>query len=226
MNLERFTDGHLTRVATAGSRVSLRLEAYADYRRVPGDVSVVEVFELTADPADLESAGPPVADHTIEEPSWWEAGGRTTVELFAPLRIRVTAAAFDLKLLRTERRPVRPEPSATACTFRLPQPIDPARAGAVWRVLGGPAGTPADPDGWFLQRRDRLAGSLGGVFCTTTADRVTFERRDADADLWRAVQLLGRDATRVWSGNCVFDPADWVSWVTTGTVPPVARLRP
>lgn len=40
-------------------------------------------------------------------------------------------------------------------------------------------GDPADPDGWFLQRRDRLAGPR---------------------------------ATRVWCGNCVFQPA-------------VARLR-
>jgi len=226
VNLERFADGHLTAVATDGSRVSLRLEAYAEYRRVPGEACVVEVFELTADRADLEMAGAPVADHTIEEPSWWEENGRTTVELFAPLRIRVTAAAFELNLLRTERRPVLPRPSATACTFLMRRPIDPAEAGAVWRPLGGPAGTPADPDGWFLQRRDRLASSPTGVFCTTAADRVTLERHEADDELWRAARLLGRHASRVWSGNCVFEPADWVAWVTTGTLPPVERLRP
>ena len=220
MNLERFADGHLTEVTTDGSRVSLRLEAYAEYRFSPGEVSVVDVFELTAAPAALEMAGPPAADHTIEEPSWWEDGGRTTVELFAPLRIRVTAASFELTLLRTERRPVPPQPSANVCTFLLRRPIDPAEAGAVWRILGGPAGTPADPDGWFLQRRDRLASSPTGVFCTTAADRVTLERRDADDELWQAVRLLGRHATRVWSGNCVFEPADWVAWLTTGTLPP------
>jgi hypothetical protein len=226
VNLERFADGHLTRADANGSRVVLRLEAYAEYRRVPGDVSVVEVFELTADPGELEAAEAPDADHTLEEPSSWIRDGRTTIEFFAPLRIRVTAAAFELNLLRTERRPVRPRPSANVCTFALSRPIDPAELGAVWRTFGGDAGTPADPDGWFLQRRDRLAASPTGVFCATATDRVTFERRDADDDLWRAVRLLGRHASRVWCGNCVFTPDDWAAWVTGGTLPPVGRLRP
>ncbi|WP_329052260.1 hypothetical protein OG738_07135 [Amycolatopsis sp. NBC_01488] len=34
MNLDRFADGHLTSVAADGSRVVLRLKAYAEYRRV------------------------------------------------------------------------------------------------------------------------------------------------------------------------------------------------
>ncbi len=225
MNLDRFADGHLTAVTSDVSRVSLRLEAYAEYRRVPGEVSVVEVFELSADPAELEMAEPPIADHTLEEPSWWDDGGRATVELFAPLRIRVTAPDFELILLRTERRVVLPRPSASVCTFAIAG-IPTLGPDVVWRTLGGDAGTPADPDGWFLQRRDRLATSPTGVFCTTFADRATFERRDADDDLWRAVQLLGRHASRVWSGNCVFQPADWVTWVTTGRLPPVERLRP
>ncbi|MEV6645589.1 hypothetical protein [Amycolatopsis sp. NPDC051371] len=225
MNLERFADGHLTRVTTDGSRVSLRLEAYAEYRRVPGEVSVVEVFELSADPADLEMAEPPSADHTVEEPSWSERDGLGTIEFFAPLRIRVTAAAFELTLLRTERRPVLPAPSANACTFDLAE-IPTLGPDVVWRTYGGDAGTPADPDGWFLQRRDRLTTSRTGVFCATGANRVTFERHDADDELWRAVQLLGEHASQVRSGNCVFRPADWVAWVTDGTLPPVERLRP
>lgn len=192
---------------------------------MPGAVSVVEVFELSADPAELAMAGPPDAGHCIEEPSCREAGGVWTAEFFAPLRIRVTAAAFELALLRTERRVVLPEPSANACTFELTG-VPPLGPDVVWRTLGGAAGAPADPDGWFLQRRDRLASSLTGVFCRKAANRVTFERHDADDDLWRAVRLLGADAARVWSGNCVFRPADWVGWVTTGTLPPVARLRP
>jgi hypothetical protein len=64
VNLERFADGHLTEVTTDGSRVSLRLEAYVEYRLVPGEVFVVEVFELTADRADradLESCCRPNA---------------------------------------------------------------------------------------------------------------------------------------------------------------------
>lgn len=226
MNLDRFADGHLTEVAVRGSGVTARLEAYADYRRVPGDVSVVEVFELTADPADLELAEPPVADHVMEEPTSWERDGRRTIEFFAPLRIRLTAAAFELTLLRTERRPVAPAPSANVCTFALAE-LPAFGPDVVWRILGGDAGTPADPDGWFLQRRDRLATSSTGVFCRTAANRVTFERHDADDELWRAVRLAGAaKATRVWCGNCVFQPADWVTWVTTGDLPPVARLRP
>ena len=63
VNLERFADGHLTRVNADGSRVTLRLEAYTEYRLVPGEVSVVEVFALRADPAELAMAGPPAADH-------------------------------------------------------------------------------------------------------------------------------------------------------------------
>ncbi|WP_410591206.1 hypothetical protein [Amycolatopsis sp. lyj-23] len=55
---------------------------------------------------------------------------------------------------------------------------------------------------------------------------MTFERHDADDELWRAVQLLGRHARRIRSGNCSFTPEDWVTWVTTGRLPPVARLRP
>ncbi|MEU0794558.1 hypothetical protein ABZ342_31245 [Amycolatopsis sp. NPDC005961] len=35
-------------VTADGGRVSLRLEAYTEYRRLPGEVSVVEVFELSA----------------------------------------------------------------------------------------------------------------------------------------------------------------------------------
>lgn len=224
MNLERFADGHLTRAATDGSRVSLRLEAYAEYRHVPGEVSVVEVSELSADPGELAMAGPPDAEHCIEEPSSWEDGGVWTAEFFAPLRIRVTSAAFGPALLRTERRVVLPEPSANACTFDLAE-VPSLGPDVVWRTLGGPAGTPADPDGWFLQRRDRLASTTTGVFCRKAANRVTFERRDADDDLWRAARLLGERANRVWSGNCVFRPAGWVAWVRTGTLPPVARLR-
>ncbi|MGW4524346.1 hypothetical protein [Amycolatopsis sp. NPDC004378] len=225
MRLDRFADGHLTAITSVGGRVSVLLEAYAEYRRVPGDVSVVEVFELSADQAELEMAEPPAADHTIEEPSWWEDGGRTTVEFFAPLRIRVSAAAFELKSLGIERRTVLPKPSANVCTLAIAE-IPALGPDVVWRTLGGEAGAPADPDGWFLQRRDRLTSSTTGVFCTTSADRVTFERRDADDDLWRAVQLLGGHASRVWSGNCVFQPTDWVTWLTTGQLPPVGRLRP
>ncbi|MCR6488662.1 hypothetical protein M8542_38115 [Amycolatopsis sp. OK19-0408] len=224
MNLERFADGHLISAVAERSRVSLVLEAYADYRRVPGEVSVVEVFELSADPGELVMAEPPDAAHCVEEPASWEHDGLVTVEFFAPLRIRVTAAAFELARLRTERRVVLPEPSANACTFDLAE-VPPLGPDVVWRTLGGPAGTPADPDGWFLQRRDRLANSRTGVFCATSADRVTFERHDADDDLWRAVRLSGRHAGRVWSGNCVFRPGDWVEWVRTGALPPVDRLR-
>ncbi|MEV7091558.1 hypothetical protein AB0M80_01830 [Amycolatopsis sp. NPDC051045] len=103
---------------------------------------------------------------------------------------------------------------------------DPAVAGHCIEEPSSWAGTPADPDGWFLQRRDRLTSSPTGVFCATAANRVTFERKDADDDLWRAVRLLGGRASRVWSGNCVFRPTGWVAWVTSGTLPPVERLRP
>ncbi|UOX86479.1 hypothetical protein MUY14_32660 [Amycolatopsis sp. FBCC-B4732] len=228
MNLERFADGHLTDVITDGSRVSLRLEAYVEYRLVPGEISVVEVFELSADPAELEAAEPPSADHALEEPWSWEHDGLVTVEFIAPLRIRVTGAAFELKSLGVEPRPVPPRPDPRRCTFEsadalaLATRLDP---GVVWRTYGGDAGAPADPGGWFLQRRDRLANSLTGVFCRAT-DPVVFERHDTDDELWRAVQLLGRHARRVSSGNCVFEPADWVTWVTTGALPPVERLRP
>lgn len=152
------------------------MEAYAEYRRVPGDVSVVEVFELTAGPADLELAEPPVADHVMEEPTSWERDGRRTIEFFAPLRIRLTAAAFELTLLRSERRPVAPAPSANVCTFALGEP--PAFGpDVVWRILGGDAGTPADPDGWFLQRRDRLAGAKATrVWCGNRVFRFAVAR--------------------------------------------------
>jgi hypothetical protein len=162
VNLERFADGHLTQVTADGSRVSLRLEAYADCRRVPGEVSVVEVFELSADPGEVAMAEPPDAGHCLEEPSSWEADGVWTAEFFAPLRIRVTAAAFRLTLVRTERRPVLPEPSANVCTFELAE-LPALGPDVVWRALGGEAGTPADPDGWFLQRRDRLTSSPTGI---------------------------------------------------------------
>ncbi|SFW44834.1 hypothetical protein [Amycolatopsis australiensis] len=229
MNLERFADGHLTSVDVAGRRVTVELAAYADHRLVPGEVSVVEVFALTADPAELRMTEPPAADHTIEEPSWWDHDGLRTVEFFAPLRIRVTAAAFELTRLRTERRPVRPAPSATDCAFATSRPPEPRELGGsvVWRTYGGDAGTPADPDGWFLQRRDRPATSPTGVLCSIAPGRVTFRRYDADDDLWRAVRLVaGEDASRAWCGNCVFTPADWVAWVTAGTMPPVERLKP
>ncbi|WP_370970527.1 hypothetical protein [Amycolatopsis sp. cg9] len=227
MNLERFVDGHLTEVTTDGSRVSLRLEAYVEYRLVPGEVSVVEVFELSADPAELEAAEPPSADHSLEEPWSWEHDGLVTVEFFAPLRIRVTAAAFELESLGVEPRPVPPSPYPDRCAFESADALGLAtrlERDVVWRTYGGEAGTPTDPGGWFLQRRDRLASSLTGVFCRATAP-VAFERHDADDELWRSVQLLGRHASRVSSGNCVFEPADWVTWVTTGVLPPVERLR-
>ncbi|UOZ09790.1 hypothetical protein [Amycolatopsis sp. WQ 127309] len=233
LDLARFADGRLTAVTTDGSRVSLRLEAHTGGRFVPGEVSVFEVYELSTDRGELAMAGPPAADHTMEEPSCWEADGLTTAEFFAPLRIRVTASAFELTLLRTDRRPVLPEPSANACTLRLTAPLDPARwqealgPTVAWRILGGDAGTPADPDGWFLQRRDRLATSRTGVFCRTAGGRVTLDRHDADDELWQAVRLLAAEsASRVWCGNCVFAPADWVTWLTTGALPPLERLVP
>ncbi|MFB9683112.1 hypothetical protein [Amycolatopsis plumensis] len=228
MNLERFADGHLTAVTTDGGRVSLRLEAYVEYRLVPGEISVVEVFELSADAAELEMDGPPSPDHSLEEPWSGEHDGLVTVEILAPLRIRVTAADFDLRSLGVEPRPVPPSPYASRCAFESTDALELATLldpDVVWRTYGGEAGTPADPGGWFLQRRDRLASSLTGVFCRAT-DPVTFERHDADDELWRAVRLLGRHASRVRSGNCVFAPADWVAWVTAGTLPPVERLRP
>jgi hypothetical protein len=231
--IARFADGHLTDVTSDAGRVTLRLEAYTDHRLTPGEVSVVEVFELSADQGDLEPAGPPAADHSMEEPSCWEHDGLVTVEVFAPLRIRVTAPAFETKLLRTDRRPVLPKPSANACTLRLTAPPDPVRwqdalgPTVTWRILGGEANTPADPDGWFLQRRDRLATSDTGVFCRTAEDHVTLDRRDADDELWQAVRLVAAEtASHVWCGNCRFAPADWVTWLTTGALPPLERLRP
>ena len=121
----------------------------------------------------------------------------------------MTAAAFELALLRTEDDAVLPRPSANACTFEIAEVPKPG-PDVTWRTLGGDAGTPADPDGWFLQRRDRLATSQTGVFCTITANRVTFERHDADDDLWRAVRLLAGTRAACGAGTACSTPADWL----------------
>ncbi|WP_410591205.1 hypothetical protein [Amycolatopsis sp. lyj-23] len=138
MNLEGFADGHLTSITTDGSRVSLRLEAYVEYRLVPGEVSVVEVFELSADPAELEAAEPPEPGHALEEPWSWEHDGRWTVEFFAPLRIRVTAAAFALESLGVEPRPVPPSPYANRCTFESAVALELSPRGSARTSCGAP----------------------------------------------------------------------------------------
>ncbi|NBH08911.1 hypothetical protein [Amycolatopsis sp. SID8362] len=47
-----------------------------------------------------------------------------TVEFFAPDRVRVTAAAFELKSLGVEPRPVAPSPSARRCSFESADALD------------------------------------------------------------------------------------------------------
>ncbi|MFE7796968.1 hypothetical protein [Nocardia sp. NPDC057440] len=56
-----FEDGHLARVEQSPEgAVTLELEAYVELGLRPGDVSVVEVYELVADaPVEFEAAAAP-----------------------------------------------------------------------------------------------------------------------------------------------------------------------
>ncbi|WP_378739992.1 hypothetical protein [Nocardia brasiliensis] len=234
-----FEDGHLARVKQSpDGAVTLELEGYVQLGLRPGDVSVVEVYELVAD-APVEFAAPavPAPDHCLEGVDTGDLNGRMVVRIDYG-RVRLVADEVTVRHVATERRRTEPytrdeltimsDPGhddrfwSTRVSTVLGTPV-------VWRVFGGrsPREAGLDTDGCFLQTLPRLAETDYGVFCVRhSGGGVTMSRRDdVDADLWRAVQLVAADFDWIRSGNCVFDSADWVSYLTTNQFPPDERLR-
>jgi hypothetical protein len=237
-----FQDGHLARVeqSTDGT-VTLRLEQYVRLGLRPGEISKVEVYELVArSPDEFETPDRQVPDYVLTGVGNQEAGGRMVILIdLWPQRLRLVTEHIAVRQVGTEYRRTRPrvadEFSAVTCAdhddrYWPSRVSDLLGAPVVWRVLGGrtPRAAGLSVDGCFLQTLPELATTDHGVFCWQSADgsRTTMSRySDVETGLWRAVRQVAADFDRISSGNCVFDSADWVSFLDTGGFPPDHRLR-
>ncbi|UGT44245.1 hypothetical protein LTV02_12990 [Nocardia yamanashiensis] len=231
-----FDDGVPTVVEqSSDGAVTLRFDEYVERGLRPGDVSVVDVYELVAEaPLEFDAPESPQSEHRIED-AQADANGRLVIRLYDGCLV---AEAVTVQRVRTERRRTEPWVSdeftvttddrhddrfwSAAVSTALGAPV-------VWRMLAAP--TPREPgsdiDGCFLQARDRLAETDYGVFCTRHSDGSVTLRPNGDTDpaLWRAVRFVAAEFATVRSGNCVFGSHDWVTYLTTGQFPPDERLR-
>ncbi|WP_328392622.1 hypothetical protein [Nocardia sp. NBC_00416] len=233
-----FEGGHLARVErSATGAATLEFEEYVERGLRPGDISVVEVYELAAAaPIEFEVPAAQGPIYNLEGVETDDLGGHIVVRIDEG-RVRLIADEVTVRHIATKRRRTEPWVSdefTVTVDARHDDRFWSARAGevlgtpVVWRVLGGraPREPGLDTDGCFLQTPSRLAETDYGVFCVRHAGRVTMRRYGAaDADLWRAVRLVAADFDRITSGNCVFDSADWMSYLTTNQLPPDERLR-
>jgi hypothetical protein len=233
-----FEDGHLAGIESGPGRVTLRLEEYVEQGWRPGDVAVVDVWELVAEnPAEF--VAPPTArpDHVlVEGVHAGDVDGRLLVEAWVPEPLRLVAEALSVTRLRREERVVDAWVSDTVFTAmsRTRPPAAFWTAGVtaclgepvVWRILGGRTPRPDDVeyDGAFLQRQDSLATTDGGVLCLWERAGMTFRWGEADTPLWDAIRRTATDLDGVQTGNCFFRPADWHTYVTTSLLPPPNRL--
>ncbi|MBF6338003.1 hypothetical protein IU450_19175 [Nocardia abscessus] len=236
-----FEDGHLARVAQSpDGAVTLEFEEYVEWGPRPGDVSTIDVYELVADaPVEFEASAAPGPDHYLQGVETADLGGLLVIHIHIDLgRIRLVVDEVRVRHVATVRRRTEPWVSDEFTVmadarhddrFWSTQVSEVLGTRVVWRVLGGrtPREAGLDTDGCFLQTPPRLAEMDHGVFCLRhPTGRVTMRRYgDDDADLWRAVQLVAADFDRIESGNCVFDSADWVSYLTTNQFPLDERLR-
>ncbi|MCT2586852.1 hypothetical protein [Actinophytocola gossypii] len=200
---------------------------------------MVEVWELAAE-EPVEFGAPPdvTPGHVIEGVEAGEAGGRLVVEAWVPESLRLVAAAMTITPLGQEQRVVEPWVSATefVATTRTPPAAEfwTDQVGAslgtpvVWRALGGttPRQEGQDYDGCFLQRPDKLPTTRGGVLCLLGPASVSFRWDGADRALWAAVRRSASALDGVRTGNCAMSPEDWTTFLDTGRLPAIDRLRP
>lgn len=234
-----FEDGHLSRIErSSDGAVILEFEQYLELGFRPGDISVVDVYELEADaPVEFDAPAAPGPDHCLEGVDTEDLGGRMVIRVDGG-RVRLVADEVTVRHVTIKRRRIEPWVSDEFTVMTGARHDDrfwSAEVGKVlgtpvaWRVFGGrtPRAAGLETDGCFLQTPSRLAETDSGVFCVRHSDgRVTMRRHnDADADLWQAVRSVAADFDRIESGNCVFDSADWVSYLTTNQFPPDERLR-
>jgi hypothetical protein len=233
-----FADGHVTGIDRMPAQVSLRLEEYVERGRRPGDEATVDVWELTAaGPAEFVAPLSATRDHVIEGVDTGEADGRLLVEAWVPEPLRLVADAVTVVRLGREERVVKPWVSATEfmAITRTPPPSElwttvvstSLGAPVVWRVMGGitPKQDGQDYDGYFLQRRDKLTTTAGGVLCLRNQAGVTFRWDGADQPLWDAVRQAAAGLDEIRTGNCAMSPEDWMRYLATGLLPPHHRLR-
>ncbi len=101
-----------------------------------------------------------------------------------------------------------------------------------WRSYGGEAKAPENvpyPDyaGWFLQERERVPDTRGGVFFRQIAVReqrlaLHLEKWERDADtLWLTLTRLaaGLAGAEIRSGNCTFTGQQWLRYLQDGSLP-------
>jgi hypothetical protein len=237
-----FEGGHLARIeGSIDGAVLLRLERYVRLGLRPGDVSVVEVYELVAHAA-VEFEAPDRHDphYVLDGVDTDHVDARMVILIdLWPERLRLVTEEVTTRQVATEHRRTKPwatdELSVLTCAahddrFWSSRVGEVLEAPVVWRVLGShePRVAGLSVDGCFLQTLPGLATTDYGVLCVQSAynGRTTLScHSDVDAGLWRAVRQVAADFDRIQSGNCVFDSSDWVSYLATNEFPPDERLR-
>ncbi|TCP57292.1 hypothetical protein EV191_1011246 [Tamaricihabitans halophyticus] len=235
-----FADGHLARLErTATDTVTVVLEEYRQRGWRPGDIAIVDSYELIAEQAELDAPTSHNPTDVLESVETDESGERIVIEftLGAQL-IRLRTTGLNIRLAGTERRRTTPW-VANEFTVHTDRTHDDqfwaSRVStildmpAVWRTLGGrEARAPGlDPDGCFLQKAALLSTTDQGVFYTRFREHRSTWRawhRDIEPDLWHAVRLVATEFAQIHTGNCVFNSADWATFVATNTFPPDERL--
>ncbi|WP_327151908.1 hypothetical protein [Nocardia sp. NBC_01329] len=218
--------------------ITLRLEEHFRSGWTPGSAEVVEPYLVIARNVMRYNSIPAWSpDHIVEEVD----GGGTNEGLFLeidfPGLVRIECTEIDVERLPAEYHMVPPWTSGVNFTLTTTEgELPPAefwrdqaeeRIGnsVVWRTLGGPAGSPRDYAGWFLELSELVADTEHGVFCfhaSAEAEgwRVNFQRTAADDALWQAVQATAAIFTgTVNSGNCTFTTPEWERYLCTGEFP-------
>ncbi|MBK1784712.1 hypothetical protein [Prauserella cavernicola] len=239
---DAFDGGRLAQITRSGDGlITLVLEQCLRLGLLPGDHSTLDVYELvTTGAGELDPPTERGPSDILDPIETAEVDGRIAISIPTwPGSTRLVATDLTVRHVGTEQRRTEPFVSeaftvvtGTDCNdlFWRTRVGELLGAPVVWRVLGSRTpGLPGlDTDGCFLQRPDLLASTNHGVFCTrgrtgtTTMSRYS---READADLWRAVQWAGAEFERIRSGNCVFERADWENYLATGQFPPDEKLR-
>lgn len=236
-----FGDGHLARVERSpNGAVTLRLEQYVRRGWQPGDVSEVDVYELVTDaPIEFETPDRHDPGYVLEGVDTEDLNGRMVIRIdLWPERLRLVADEVIVRHVTMQRRRTDPwvgdeftvaTDAAHDDRFWSSRVTEVLGTPVVWRIFGGrdPRAAGLDIDGCFLQTFSQLATTDYGAFCVRSRDGHTTLSQwgEVDANLWGAVRLVAAGFSRIRSGNCVFESADWASYLAENEFPPDERLR-
>jgi hypothetical protein len=102
---------------------------------------------------------------------------------------------------------------------------------AAWRYHGGEIISPKkvpypDYTGWFIQRKEKMDSTLGGVFFFEVKKigpkiGVALQNTESDNELWNTItSIIARfPKVKIKSGNCELTGKQWLMYLEDGTLP-------